>query len=243
MRTSAGVPSLDALSTTTTSQSSPACSTTPGRQVSSQRWLLNVGRTIVPALDGMGTGTDTHGAVPALSADAYYNQSRADLTALLPLPLGNVLDVGCGAGGVGQHLARRPGERLVGVEINAEQAALAAAHYDDVIVGSVPGAFDVVEGSFQPVLCYAVLEHLVAPATVLRTLSERLAAPDAVLHVSVPNARPLSLVRDLVFRGTFGYRPSGQDRKSTRLNSSHMSISYAVFCLKKKTKHHRPLPT
>src|SRR6266571_6930686 len=27
------------------------------------------------------------------------------------------------------------------------------------------------------------------------------------------------------------------DRKSTRLNSSHMSISYAVFCLKKKTDH------
>src|SRR5690242_21547655 len=29
-----------------------------------------------------------------------------------------------------------------------------------------------------------------------------------------------------------------QDRKSTRLNSSHMSISYAVFCLKKKKKKH-----
>src|SRR5690242_21430766 len=28
-----------------------------------------------------------------------------------------------------------------------------------------------------------------------------------------------------------------QDRKSTRLNSSHMSISYAVFCLKKKKTH------
>src|SRR6266480_4860145 len=28
--------------------------------------------------------------------------------------------------------------------------------------------------------------------------------------------------------------PPGEDRKSTRLNSSHMSISYAVFCLKKK---------
>src|SRR5438874_4749073 len=27
-----------------------------------------------------------------------------------------------------------------------------------------------------------------------------------------------------------------QDRKSTRLNSSHVEISYAVFCLKKKTK-------
>src|ERR1039457_6916825 len=29
-----------------------------------------------------------------------------------------------------------------------------------------------------------------------------------------------------------------RDRKSTRLNSSHLVISYAVFCLKKKKKHH-----
>src|SRR5690625_3049620 len=29
---------------------------------------------------------------------------------------------------------------------------------------------------------------------------------------------------------------AGEDRKSTRLNSSHVAISYAVFCLKKKTK-------
>src|SRR5690348_17953497 len=31
------------------------------------------------------------------------------------------------------------------------------------------------------------------------------------------------------------------DRKSTRLNSSHPSISYAVFCLKKKKKNHTTL--
>src|SRR3712207_7296279 len=31
-------------------------------------------------------------------------------------------------------------------------------------------------------------------------------------------------------------QPLGQDRKSTRLNSSHANISYAVFCLKKKKK-------
>src|SRR5262245_62960015 len=31
----------------------------------------------------------------------------------------------------------------------------------------------------------------------------------------------------------------GEDRKSTRLNSSHLGISYAVFCLKKKKKHER----
>src|SRR5256885_3617558 len=32
-------------------------------------------------------------------------------------------------------------------------------------------------------------------------------------------------------------RIAGQDRKSTRLNSSHLVISYAVFCLKKKNKN------
>src|SRR5438067_9909149 len=32
------------------------------------------------------------------------------------------------------------------------------------------------------------------------------------------------------------------DRKSTRLNSSHVSISYAVFCLKKKNKLHPHTP-
>src|SRR5688572_32707678 len=31
-----------------------------------------------------------------------------------------------------------------------------------------------------------------------------------------------------------------KDRKSTRLNSSHSQISYAVFCLKKKKKKHQP---
>src|SRR5690349_22201405 len=34
---------------------------------------------------------------------------------------------------------------------------------------------------------------------------------------------------------------AGTDRKSTRLNSSHVEISYAVFCLKKKKKKSRKL--
>src|SRR5699024_12107672 len=35
------------------------------------------------------------------------------------------------------------------------------------------------------------------------------------------------------FVGMVFFIPGGADRKSTRLNSSHVSISYAVFCLKK----------
>src|SRR3712207_7631903 len=42
--------------------------------------------------------------------------------------------------------------------------------------------------------------------------------------------------RDLVLRG-LGDDPEWGDRKSTRLNSSHANISYAVFCLKKKKEH------
>src|SRR2546430_4223245 len=44
-------------------------------------------------------------------------------------------------------------------------------------------------------------------------------------------------------RGRAGCKPPrdrGRDRKSTRLNSSHSQISYAVFCLKKKKNAHCP---
>src|SRR3712207_7433864 len=43
--------------------------------------------------------------------------------------------------------------------------------------------------------------------------------------------------------GSTPHRCAGRDRKSTRLNSSHANISYAVFCLKKKKKYTCILPT
>src|SRR5438045_9703366 len=48
---------------------------------------------------------------------------------------------------------------------------------------------------------------------------------------SLPRRRPPLRPRTEAFRYDKG------DRKSTRLNSSHLGISYAVFCLKKKTTH------
>src|SRR5256886_4839981 len=55
------------------------------------------------------------------------------------------------------------------------------------------------------------------------------------LHDALPISRP-ELLGDgagaLV--GAVGHHRDAQDRKSTRLNSSHSQISYAVFCLKKK---------
>src|SRR2546426_12009689 len=55
---------------------------------------------------------------------------------------------------------------------------------------------------------------------------------------AVPDARPLAgpEVSGTVVDGVGSKRLVGGDRKSTRLNSSHLVISYAVFCLKKKKK-------
>src|SRR5690625_5669356 len=49
------------------------------------------------------------------------------------------------------------------------------------------------------------------------------------------HTKPEEIYRALLESTAFGTRKIIEDRKSTRLNSSHVAISYAVFCLKKKT--------
>src|SRR6202012_6294202 len=63
-------------------------------------------------------------------------------------------------------------------------------------------------------------------------------ATTEIYTLSLHDALPIS--RNQLISGTrAGRRPTcwiNKDRKSTRLNSSHTVISYAVFCLKKKKK-------
>src|SRR5437870_12163266 len=64
--------------------------------------------------------------------------------------------------------------------------------------------------------------------------------PYTTLFRSQFNLNSAQIRKDLGYFGEFGVRGTGYfidelaDRKSTRLNSSHVAISYAVFCLKKK---------
>src|SRR5699024_11488138 len=53
------------------------------------------------------------------------------------------------------------------------------------------------------------------------------------LHVSSSSTRPAYRSRAASAAKATAASSHGSDRKSTRLNSSHVSISYAVFCLKK----------
>src|SRR5207249_9794515 len=81
------------------------------------------------------------------------------------------------------------------------------------------------------------LSHTPPPETY--TLSLHDALPISGPRYPVPADRvhpgvfPSRTYRDRHFARA-GHRPRHGDRKSTRLNSSHVSISYAVFCLKKK---------
>src|SRR5438874_8891049 len=66
-------------------------------------------------------------------------------------------------------------------------------------------------------------------ATEIYTLSLHDALPISVNPIVTS---PKGIIQLMITLAAF---PAARDRKSTRLNSSHVEISYAVFCLKKKT--------
>ena len=59
-------------------------------------------------------------------------------------------------------------------------------------------------------------------------------AGGSIAAMTVARAAPDGYTLMVGYVGTHGTNPAVRDRKSTRLNSSHTVISYAVFCLKKK---------
>src|SRR5439155_3109136 len=66
-----------------------------------------------------------------------------------------------------------------------------------------------------------------------RNAADRMLPRSIVIRGEADPALRLAVVEGLPLRWQIF---SEQDRKSTRLNSSHVAISYAVFCLKKKKK-------
>src|SRR3989475_2409100 len=81
-------------------------------------------------------------------------------------------------------------------------------------------------------VCYADLDHF-------KEYNDRYSYNDGDRVIYI-----LSRILHDVVKGMLGSRGfvghiGGEDRKSTRLNSSHSQISYAVFCLKKKKKNNK----
>src|SRR5215510_7833236 len=84
----------------------------------------------------------------------------------------------------------------------------------------------------------AVFVALLLPGTTASTAgtgSRQQPCGVASVLPSPPPSRPHYVLSVHVLQGL--QAAQGRDRKSTRLNSSHVALSYAVFCLKKKKKN------
>jgi predicted TPR repeat methyltransferase len=142
-------------------------------------------------------------------ATTYGAAANPDLLARVPEMARSLLDVGCGAGGLGRGLrAKGFSARLIGVEPDAELAAHAAHHYDTIHRLDIETASPPIEAGTLDVLVYGdVLEHLRDPWGVLKR-DAALLAPGGTLLVCVPNIEHWSFCARLL-AGKWRYEPMG----------------------------------
>src|SRR5256885_5699549 len=72
-----------------------------------------------------------------------------------------------------------------------------------------------------------------------RIPSTAIPAVDSLIQFAAQEGLPTEPLIQKALEGGAKHVAAPRDRKSTRLNSSHLVISYAVFCLKKKKIHSR----
>jgi SAM-dependent methyltransferase len=128
------------------------------------------------------------------------------VAALVPTECRRVLDVGCGAGHLGQLLKER-GHHVTGLELVPEAADEARDSLDEVVTGDVEAGLPFEPGSFDAIIFADLLEHLVDPWRVLQEAAGLL-TPGGVVVASVPNVQNLDVLRRLV-RGRWDYRERG----------------------------------
>jgi 2-polyprenyl-3-methyl-5-hydroxy-6-metoxy-1,4-benzoquinol methylase len=109
-----------------------------------------------------------------------------------------VVDVGCGAGRLGETLKRSQLCRVVGIELNPSAASAAKSRLNLVIEGDVENLdWPFPPASFDVVVCGDVLEHMCDALTFLRKVGGWL-RPDGLLVASLLNVRHHSVVRGLL---------------------------------------------
>lgn len=141
----------------------------------------------------------------------YPFLQREECLALIQKSPRQALDIGCGSGGVGYALGQKfPDCTRWGCEFDASAAELARQHFSVVVEQDVETvdfrALGLTEG-FDLVCLFDVLEHLVNPWKLLQGL-HNIAAKDAHLLISLPNASNLPLLYDAL-RGHWRYRHWG----------------------------------
>jgi SAM-dependent methyltransferase len=137
----------------------------------------------------------------------YYDQARPEVAVLVPPKCRRVLDVGCGAGGLGALLKSR-GHHVTGIELVPQAADVARPLLDHVVTADVEAVgFPFLAASFDAVVFADVLEHFVDPWRVLRAVVDLL-APGGVVVASIPNLQNADVLWRLL-RGRWEYRERG----------------------------------
>ena len=87
----------------------------------------------------------------------YFRNTRDDVVALLPRPVGRTLDVGCGAGALAAGLRAAGATELHGVEFVTEQAEAARTRFDVVHAGAIETVLPDLDGPYETILCLDLL--------------------------------------------------------------------------------------
>lgn len=118
-----------------------------------------------------------------------------------------VLDVGCGAGGLTALVNAGKKNHVLGLEPDAQRAAVARSRGIAVITGVLDEDFVRTNGRFDVIVFADVLEHLPSPANILR-LAWKALDDHGQLLISVPNVAHWSVRANLLV-GRFDYEDCG----------------------------------
>jgi SAM-dependent methyltransferase len=181
-------------------------------------------------------------------SDGYFGLTRPEIRALVPATAQRVLDVGCGAGGLGAALKEDRGCEVFGLEGFPDAAKTASERLDGVIcidldtLDALPPEW----GKFDAIVFGDVLEHLRDPARLIGKLLPALADDGAIVG-SIPNVKHWSVLLPLLAQDRWAYEDAGLlDRTHVHFFTAHeMTAMFAQIGLelvRLEVNDHAPLP-
>ena len=138
----------------------------------------------------------------------YHDLLRREILELVPTNATRIFDLGCGTGKLGKALKQRQPCYVAGIELNKE-AAKAAEGNIDVIFNDNLNRFDPTfsKNRYDCLIFADILEHLIAPWTVLKKFASVL-TDDGCVIASIPNIAHPWIISNLQ-KELFRYEPAG----------------------------------
>ncbi len=138
----------------------------------------------------------------------YYSHDRPEVQQLVPPTARRILDVGCGAGKLGQGLKAGSDRFVAGIEYDRQAADMARSALDHVYAGDATAIIQTIaDNSFDTVIMADFIEHIQDTQTMLAEV-RRVLEPGGRLILSIPNIRHWSVLKDLI-EGHFDYVDAG----------------------------------